>query len=775
MPLLEIELQGPLLVAGTRSPALGVDAATARRFHEGRWVPVIPASALRGAIRVQLEALLLGAGRRATSPYPFDGEGDGAANRAQSLAPPAVPDDPVSRLFGYSARRGQRSGGDNGCLRFGDGLPIEPERAAAAFGVRPGVEIDDLTGAAADRKLYFREVADGSGGALRFVAKVDVESDAREDDLELLRRAAESTIAVGAAKASGGGRMRIRWREEADGSGAVEVAGAPEGARRGRLILRALEPLHFGEGGPIGNYHGTRFYIPGATLRGAVAWALLRAGRVKAEEAAFQRAFVDLDNALSFGDGLPVVAASDQPAVLPVTRRRCKSTGEVLDVLAAELARERVNRRIQLDGGAMHLRGEASERKVESLTPRPTMGLLHRVRTRVSIDRLTGTAAEQRLFSIEQVEPWAATPAGGAGHHATFISVIEGLDAATAELLGRLRGVELLVGGRSRHGFGRVAAKLELLPAEASELLLREAIERTERLGAEVERLEAEYTARTGVADVRKGVAAGEPLLPLALVATSEFVGRSAQDHPLAFFSPPGPEPVRRFVSPAKAGGYDQRPRDARRAGGEVGALKPLEPVVGAGSVYVYEVPRGGLEEWLRRVLAALRRGVGSRREAGFGRFAIFDWPLQAARASAQEEAMTTTGGLSIKLKNDLVSRATKIAGKARKDRQAASQLRNLVQISQTESEVLVLTNFIQYQAARSATSGFWGAIHEDVIRDLEWIAGEVQDDPSHRRVAFQHFFGYLVRAYVYEKRDQGSPNRPGGPQGRPVRQGDRR
>lgn len=136
---------------------------------------------------------------------------------------------------------------------------------------------------------------------------------------------------------------------------------------------------------------------------------------------------------------------------------------------------------------------------------------------------------------------------------------------------------------------------------------------------------------------------------------------------------------------------------------------------------------------------------------------------------------MTTTSGLSIELKNQLVRRATEIAGKARKDRQAASQLRNLVQISQTESEVPVLANFIQYQAARSATSGFWGAIHEDVIRDLEWIAGEVQDDPAYRRVAFQHFFGYLVRAYVYEKRDQGPANRPGGPQSRPPRQGDRR
>ncbi|MES1244632.1 MAG: hypothetical protein ABUT39_23700 [Acidobacteriota bacterium] len=79
------------------------------------------------------------------------------------------------------------------------------------------------------------------------------------------------------------------------------------------------------------------------------------------------------------------------------------------------------------------------------------------------------------------------------------------------------------------------------------------------------------------------------------------------------------------------------------------------------------------------------------------------------------------------------------------------SQLRNLVQIVQEESEVAVLRNFIRYQSGRKTTQKFWSLICDDVIRTLELIeARQELADEVLRKAAIQQFFGYLVRHYVY-------------------------
>jgi hypothetical protein len=77
------------------------------------------------------------------------------------------------------------------------------------------------------------------------------------------------------------------------------------------------------------------------------------------------------------------------------------------------------------------------------------------------------------------------------------------------------------------------------------------------------------------------------------------------------------------------------------------------------------------------------------------------------------------------------------------------AQLRNLVQITQSESEVPVLRNFIRYQQGRRSTRDFWEMIGDDVINVLEEVDVAAQD-PAARSRAIRNFFGYLVRHYVY-------------------------
>jgi CRISPR-associated Csx10 family RAMP protein len=587
MPRLKIALHGPLLIAGGQASALGVDLATAQRFDGKEWVPYIPATAVRGAVRIQLEALLAGAARPCAGPYVLEETGTTADDH----------DDVVARLFGFSGPRGSRSGAKPGCLRFGDAVAVDSTRARQALQVRPGLEIEDVTATAADQKLFFREVAEVSSDPLLF--EVDLETGgAPEDDLDFLRAAIETTDAIGAGKSKGGGFVAIEWVED-ERRPEMRIEGDPSQAKRAKLTLTLTEPAHFGDGGPQGNHQGTRSFIPGATVRGAIAWALLRDG-VDAAAPDFQRLFVE--QPASFGDALPGL----NPTIHPATaRQRRGGRKEIQDNLVTELARERINAKLAASG--LYLRADDGDARFDPAPNRPVQELVRRTRTRVSIDRTTGTAADGRLFSIEQIEPWLAD-----GTPVVFTSWVEGLDASGAALLQRAAGLPILIGAGRNHGMGKtqMAVRFE---------------------GEEMGDVETWLTELTDLMDQEAALLAARAGLPwssqekgnglLVLVAQSDFVPTQPSHHPLAEpeLADVGQlpaEPVRCFLSLGTAGGYDQRDK---------GNLKDLVPALGAGSVFVYEIATPGVPDWLHPLLTRLRQGVGSRVESGCGRFTLFE------------------------------------------------------------------------------------------------------------------------------------------------------
>jgi hypothetical protein len=616
---LDITLDGPLLVAGGKDASAGVHLATARLWTEHGEIPCIPATALRGALRLQLEALLRGAEEAATGPYPLD-EGEGA--------PPALGEDDVAQLFGYCGRLGERHGSHEGLVRVSDALPADPLRAKAALAVRAGVSLEPTSGAAADQKLFFRELVEVRAEPLRFRAELDPGA-ATPSQLERLRAAVETVGAIGGGKASGCGEVSLAWQEgelprqlpaEAQGVGDAQTA------ERARLVFTLLEPAHFGDGGPRRNHQATRTHVPGATVRGALAWALLRSGTVRGEDPAFQALFLGEP---SFGDALfqprPVGTEPEAlavPTVGPLPRERERKAGAPSrDRLARELARAEVNRRLEEQGWTVRL--ARSGAKVDPVPPRPGVELLRRTRTRVSIDRETGAAADRRLFSIEQIEPWVPSEGGDApAARVAFVATIENLGAAGPEarqLLGRLAGHRVYLGAGRHHGLGAVALSVIFEP-ETPNLDAAEA--RVGAFAARVEALIRRWSAAAHLPPAEPGAAAGAGTVPLVWVAQSEYLPRSAEDHPLAGLFPAAP--TRSWLAHAERGGYDQRPARARSAGEKV-RLKPLCPAVAAGGVYVYEVPRAVLRELLERALAPLARGVGRDTQVGCGRFTVYE------------------------------------------------------------------------------------------------------------------------------------------------------
>jgi CRISPR/Cas system CSM-associated protein Csm3 (group 7 of RAMP superfamily) len=753
MPRLEITVQGHLLVAGGQTSESGADLATARRLHEGRLIPYIPATALRGAVRIQLEALLKGGGYDAevVEPYPFD---------ARPGQPPPDATGAVARLFGFSGPTGKRHGSAQGALRFSDALPIDLARAEKALRIRPGVELADFTATAEDRKLFFREVAEISAEPLVFQAHVTVVEPAKleQRDLERLRAAVETTDAIGAGKAKGGGEVSIRWLDE-EAAAAVRVQGDAAAATRARLLVTLVEPAHFGDGGPYANHHATRTLIPGATVRGAVAWTLLRGGRARPEDEAFKALFLG-DSPASFGDALLVHEPAAEPAIFSATaRQRRGAKDDVRNILVTELARQRVNE--ALPGSSLYLRTDDGEDRLDSVAARPSEGLVRRTRTRVSIDRWTGAAADGRLFSIEQIEPTLSR----AGLAARFVSRVEGLTPVSAGLLEQLAGLPVLVGAGRNHGLGLVAVDVQLFgdPEEAP------AEEKVRSFAVTVDKRVADLCRRAGVASTTPP--GGR--LPLVLVALADYVpSLPGINHPLAepdLAGLPVSGPDRRFLDTGATGGYDQWPRAGN-------PLKDLLPAVGAGSVFVYTIAEDDLQATLDRMLPVLRRGVGRRVDSGCGRFGLFE--PEAAKESTMSPQPENG------LKTWMVEQAAEILDgvKNEKDfRNATAQLRNLVQITQRESEVAVLENFLNYQRGRRATRDFWRLIHGPVVAVLKEIEQRTSDQGAEaRRAAIQQFFGYLVRHYIYldqlnadQARGSGrraaAPGRPTGPAGRPA------
>lgn len=613
MAVLEIILDGSLMIAGGKSAGLGIHLSTLTRRSGRLEVPYIPATALRGAIRLQMEALLRGAELDVACPFPDESLPEGQVFQ---------PKDMVARLFGYAGRPDDRDGSGAGLLRFTDALPLEPVAATARLRIRAGVALDRYSGSAADQHLYFKEEC-AAGGAIVFQASVTYMGPLAQKEKQWLRAAAESTEAIGAGRSSGGGEIRIRWQEDKPAIKHV-IRGDAGTAERARLCLRLLEPAIFGDGQMLGNHRGTRLFPRGSSIRGALAWALIRAGLVPAqhthEDPGFHALF--LEN-VSFGDGLPVPEPDSEPIIRPATTREARTRQErpFKDVLVRELARERLNRRIEDGGGNRYLGIDDPCYRPDPAPARALDGLVVRTRTRVSLDRYSGSAAFGKLFSFECLDPFFANPNPDRDPvPLSFVSRIENLNPRAARLLEQMGDTTLLIGGGLQHGMGLARIHLEFLqqaPADWERLVK----DGQRRIGKLADRLDTEVTrlaSNLGIGSQGDSAGDGQPLV---LVARSAFITAPNEDHPLARWAEWAGQPVRQFLNRETVGGFNQRYHgDTSRKG----PFKTQYQAIGAGSVFVYQVASQNLEKLLRLALPKLRRGVGLNGPCGCGRFELY-------------------------------------------------------------------------------------------------------------------------------------------------------
>lgn len=599
---LEIRPRSPeLLIGGRSDPSRGGDKATARDAS-GRLV--IPASALRGALRYELERLLRAQGSDAC------GANDAPDNGSPTCACP------VCRLFGSE-------GSATGSLRLEDAV-LDGEEAEPRL--RPQVAVSRSTGSAVARHLAFSEtggvlLAHDHGPVFRArgrLVPLGTSDDGLDGDRTHLTAACRAVSGIGGGRSRGLGwvECELKVDEPPPTSTSLPPAATPDRVTpslvaptpRLRIVLEALAPLHLGSGRPIGYFHRSLRHVPASTLRGALAFALLDGGLATPDESGFQALFGDGATA-SFGsarlEGPPPSA----------TARRCRPAGHVFDDLLAELLwREAAARGVALaltDAGLC----PGSDCRADKVVPmhwQPQVDELDvRIRTRTALNRRTATSMDAKLFSIEVLEPRLRDD-----RPVRFVAEIDGLSEAASAVLLRLDGREAWVGGKRSQGYGRCRLRVESAATSSFDELQR-------RLQRFDDTLRSAWTTVAAATDISADLLPADSVyLPVVLDEPWLPTDAVARD---AFAAGPLDLPARhRFLLTTPVGAFGAI--EARRFGAPdtvpTGEQPPVSALA-AGSVFVYEAPRDRLPEILAGLGMSPARG--SSRTLGRGRLRLWE------------------------------------------------------------------------------------------------------------------------------------------------------
>jgi hypothetical protein len=252
---------------------LTVDKATARRTTERgagtsetlEW-PIIPASAIKGAMRIEFERLMRALERPVCQ---------GPDPKKMCATEPCI----VCRLFGGPGNRPSQ-------LRFTDALP-PPGQYRELYVQRMGVALSRSLRRAESGLLFSQEaMPPGLRLETRIEALTPLQSRDRQDFETVLRWWEGEGLAIGGGRSRGMGRVTLEWEvEDIDAATGHPEVPAFMPQRRSRLFqlrftptTETEEPLRVGTIKLRTYFLGSQSFIPGNTVRGAVGWRLSRGG-----------------------------------------------------------------------------------------------------------------------------------------------------------------------------------------------------------------------------------------------------------------------------------------------------------------------------------------------------------------------------------------------------------------------------------------------------------------------------------------------------------------
>jgi CRISPR-associated protein Csx10 len=575
---------GTLLVGGYSAVPQGLDAVHATG-SDGK--PLIPSTALRGALRETAEALVRGAGMRACA----GGSGRDPRDEAKTPTPCTIADGkPCApcRLFGTQTEKLRGGAATFSALVLGPALLADA--ATVDWQTRHSVSVGRKRRSAAHGRLFDRHMPNLSK-AHAFVATGRITDD--DPELEtILRASVVATKHVGSGRSRGLGRIDIEMNEVEHSDGA-ERALPDDGAVR--IVATLATPANIGVALNAENFRATRDHVPGTALRGAVGFALAEVLDAPNEDDAFQ-SLVAEDGA-HFGFLYPTT--NDRaPGPWPLTARSCKAHGPAHGVV--DLLEHRIALSLATNADAAGRLDALAKRECRQCRgplrrPGGTRGAANvptRSVTRVALDRRRSSAKQGALFSNEMIQEGA-----------TFEGTVRNIPPASREHLARALRQPISFGRGRGAGWGRV--ELEVLPQRQRDTLSARAKEFDRRLRVLLERAKMP-TDRVG------HLVAVRLLSPLVPSDPSGDVDGRADL--LRMFQPIGATvhlAVRRF---GVEGAWDQR----------TGRATAVRSVVG-GSCFVLDLGDATWTDALEVLEHLENHGAGARRHQGFGELVLFE------------------------------------------------------------------------------------------------------------------------------------------------------
>lgn len=372
-----------------------------------------------------------------------------------------------------------------------------------------------------------------------------------------------------------------------------------------KLIAEALSPIVINEERQSSN-NNSLAYIPGSTLRGALASAYLRTGG-SAEDSQFKAFFIDTAPAIP--NLIPTDSKSNLPSLLPFTAVSCKrnpgfahegkhGVSDTLSVLASS--------RLTGEQAAQGLWSCSADSCDEELKPingfwngdysapkrcEPSMSY----NRFTGIDRLTRTVAQSILFSSRSIDDLYQQEEidTASKYQRQCFSGVTSMDAETLATLRLLAQGTLFVGADKTRGYGEIKLSIE-----------------------EVATCQTDYDGWNLA--FREKLQLNDP--------PGYYFSVSFSSHAIL---------VDRFLRPSLdlELGIDQVELVMKVAKGVTvrgwqtawGLSKPDENGVKMGSVYLFRYTGDDLHMLKQRLELILREGVGLRREEGFGMVKIDD------------------------------------------------------------------------------------------------------------------------------------------------------
>jgi CRISPR-associated protein Csx10 len=577
---------------------VAADKTTAR---DSEGAPIIPGSAIKGAIRIEAERL-------ARARNQID----------DSCRPPRVTCGKdtclTCSLFG-SARQPNAADGE-GKLRFGDarlvdnrGLFVEPDGKSTGlgYGLRNGVAVNRKRRVQQDRTLHTLE-APLAGGGWMFAGDLTVVKQLTPQEQELLSAAARAVVAIGGERSRGLGACTIELADESFIRSPMPLA---LNGDRARITVTLQAPTLIGDVRPEQvQLDETRLLVPGSAIRGALAFILPPDLR---SDPAFQPTFLPL----RFTDLRIRPPAASAPAFpAPLTALTCKANpGFRADPDAAEAghgvwdmlvlnvllrpayvagAAPVLPRRCRTCGGpAKELSGYVWKDESNRFGG---VEVWRRIVTRAAIDRRQGSTAAGLLYSLEALEPGQ-----------TFEGEVCGLTEQARGLAAQWHDCITFLGADRARGFG------------AAQVLLSEGNPR-ESVGARLDAFSNTLNAaKELVACAFPGTQLRDGLF-FSVTLLSDTILDETNDAASSLLDALGigslDVSTEQFaVRSTQASGWDRQDNRNRP--------KPLVPALSSGSVFLFSAPtslRGALSEALQRAEA---EAIGRRREEGYGEVAV--------------------------------------------------------------------------------------------------------------------------------------------------------